>query len=447
MTDAATATDALPTVAALDCAGLRKSFGDVAAVRDVSLDVRPGEILALLGPSGCGKTTTLRLIAGFERADAGVVRIGGHSVVGERLSLPPEARRVGMVFQDYALFPHLTVGANVQYGLDTPRQAPRDAASGLRATLTRLTRRYVPFAPAPADARVREALALVSLAEMADRYPHELSGGEAQRVALARAMAPRPDLILLDEPFSNLDTRLRAAVRAEVRAILKRAGAAAVFVTHDQEEAFSLADRVAVMWEGRVAQVGTPSEIYRRPATRAVAAFVGDADFLPGRLAGGVVTTELGGVATIGEGGPGGRRGSDAAARDGAGGRGDGRRRASGRRRLGQRRGHRAHLLRARSGDRAAPRQRRARARAPRLRRDPRRGRHGAPAGRGAGRRVPGRDARGGARLRPSRRAGCTGAAVAAYPAPRSHDPDARAQGLESPDGCPPTSTTSSRTS
>ena len=302
MTDAATATDALPVVAALDCAGLRKSFGDVAAVRDVSLDVRPGEILALLGPSGCGKTTTLRLIAGFERADAGVVRIGGHSVVGERLSLPPEARRVGMVFQDYALFPHLTVGANVQYGLDTPR----DAASGLRATLTRLTRRYVPFAPAPADARVREALALVSLAEMADRYPHELSGGEAQRVALARALAPRPDLILLDEPFSNLDTRLRAAVRAEVRAILKRAGAAAVFVTHDQEEAFSLADRVAVMWEGRVAQVGTPSEIYRRPATRAVAAFVGDADFLPGHLAGGVVTTELGGVATTGEGGPGG---------------------------------------------------------------------------------------------------------------------------------------------
>ena len=302
MTDAATRPDALPAVAALDCAGLRKSFGDVAAVRDVSLDVRPGEILALLGPSGCGKTTTLRLIAGFERADAGVVRIGGHSVVGERLSLPPEARRVGMVFQDYALFPHLTVGANVQYGLDAPRQAPRNAASGLRATLARLTRRYVPFAPAPADARVREALALVSLTEMADRYPHELSGGEAQRVALARALAPRPDLILLDEPFSNLDTRLRAAVRAEVRAILKRAGAAAVFVTHDQEEAFSLADRVAVMWEGRVAQVGTPSEIYRRPATRAVAAFVGDADFLPGRLAGGVVTTELGGVATVGEG-------------------------------------------------------------------------------------------------------------------------------------------------
>ena len=456
MTDAATATDALPAVAALDCAGLRKSFGDVAAVRDVSLDVRPGEILALLGPSGCGKTTTLRLIAGFERADAGVVRIGGHSVVGERLSLPPEARRVGMVFQDYALFPHLTVGANVQYGLDTPRQAPRDAASGLRATLTRLTRRYVPFAPAPADARVREALALVSLAEMADRYPHELSGGEAQRVALARALAPRPDLILLDEPFSNLDTRLRAAVRAEVRAILKRAGAAAVFVTHDQEEAFSLADRVAVMWEGRVAQVGTPSEIYRRPATRAVAAFVGDADFLPGRLAGGVVTTELGGVATIGaghvrRGRAGGRRGSDAAARDAAGGRGDGLRRARGRRGLGQRRGHRAHLLRARSGDRAAPRQRRARARPPRLRRDPRRGRYGAAAGRGAGRRLPGstagRGAPGGARLRPSRRAGCTGAALAAYPAPRSHDPDARAQGLESPDGCPQTSTTSSRTS
>ncbi|MDE2640746.1 MAG: ABC transporter ATP-binding protein, partial [Chloroflexota bacterium] len=270
---------------ALDCRGLRKSFGGVQAVQDVSFDVRPGEILALLGPSGCGKTTTLRLIAGFERADAGAVRIGGHTVVDERLSLPPEARRVGMVFQDYALFPHLTVGANVQYGLD----APAGRAEGLGAKLSRAAARYVPYAPAPADDRVREALALVSLGDMADRYPHELSGGEAQRVALARALAPRPELILLDEPFSNLDTRLRASVRAEVRAILKRAGAAAVFVTHDQEEAFSLADRVGVMWEGRVAQLGTAAEIYRRPATRAVAEFVGDPDFLPGRLTGSVV--------------------------------------------------------------------------------------------------------------------------------------------------------------
>ena len=302
MTDP-TAVTADSTAPALDCRGLRKAFGGVVAVHDVSFDVRPGEILALLGPSGCGKTTTLRLIAGFERADAGAVRIGGHTVVDERLSLPPEARRVGMVFQDYALFPHLTVGANVQYGLD----APAGRSGGLGARLSRLAGRYVPYAPVPADDRVREALALVSLEDMADRYPHELSGGEAQRVALARALAPRPELILLDEPFSNLDTRLRASVRAEVRAILKRAGAAAVFVTHDQEEAFSLADRVGVMWEGRVAQLGTASEIYRRPATREVAEFVGDADFLPGRLAGGVVTTELGEVATVGETGDGDR--------------------------------------------------------------------------------------------------------------------------------------------
>ncbi len=290
-------TDTDAATPALACRGLRKSFGGAAAVHYVSFHVAPGEILALLGPSGCGKTTTLRLIAGFERADAGTVRIGGRTVVGERLSLPPEERRVGMVFQDYALFPHLTVGANVQYGLD----APGGRAGGRGARLARLAGRYVPYAPTPADDRVREALALVSLEGKADRYPHELSGGEAQRVALARALAPRPELILLDEPFSNLDTRLRAAVRAEVRAILKRAGAAAVFVTHDQEEAFSLADRVGVMWEGRVAQLGAPAAIYRRPATRAVAEFVGDADFLPGRVAGGVVTTALGRAATVGE--------------------------------------------------------------------------------------------------------------------------------------------------
>ncbi|PZC47584.1 MAG: iron(III) transport system ATP-binding protein [Chloroflexi bacterium] len=277
---------------ALECAGLRKSFGDVPAVHDVSLEVRPGELLALLGPSGCGKTTTLRLIAGFERADAGTVRIGGRTVLDARNSLPPESRRVGIVFQDYALFPHLSVGANVAYGLDRP--ASPQGAGGAGSRLAGMAHRYLPRSPRGGDPRVAEALALVSLGGLADRYPHELSGGEAQRVALARALAPRPELILLDEPFSNLDSRLRVAVRAEVRAILKRAGAAAVFVTHDQEEAFSLADRVAVMWEGRVAQVGTPSEIYRRPATRAVAAFVGDADFLPGAIENGVVRTEIG---------------------------------------------------------------------------------------------------------------------------------------------------------
>ena len=276
-----------PATPALDCVGLRKAFGPVVAVADVSLTVQPGELLALLGPSGCGKTTALRLIAGFEQTDAGSVRIGGRTVVDERQSLPPESRRVGMVFQDYALFPHLSVAANVQYGLE-------GAESGTGSRLGGLLRRYTPVRPGPLDARVREALALVSLEGMAERYPHELSGGEAQRVALARALAPRPDLILLDEPFSNLDSRLRVALRSEVRAILKRAGAAAVFVTHDQEEAFSLADRVAVMWEGRIAQVGSPAEIYGRPATQAVAAFVGDADFLPGEVADGIVETAVG---------------------------------------------------------------------------------------------------------------------------------------------------------
>lgn len=279
---------------ALECLALRKSFGDVLAVDDVSLTVHRGELLALLGPSGCGKTTALRLIAGFERADGGSVRVGGRLVLDERRSLPPETRRVGMVFQDYALFPHLTVAANVQYGLE-----PEDGAGrrGAGARLAHWARQHAPIAARTHDVRVREALELVSLGTLGDRYPHELSGGEAQRVALARALAPRPDLVLLDEPFSNLDSRLRASVRADVRAILKRAGASAVFVTHDQEEAFSLADRVAVMWAGRIAQIGTPADIYQRPRSREVAAFVGDADFLPGEAEAGVVRTDLGAIA------------------------------------------------------------------------------------------------------------------------------------------------------
>ena len=281
---------------ALDCTALRKSFGDVVALDDVSLRVETGELLALLGPSGCGKTTTLRVIAGFEPADGGSVRVGGRLVLDDRTSLPPETRRVGMVFQDYALFPHLTVAANVQYGLESGGVA----GSGLGSRVARWVRQHLPLAPRVRDARVQEALTLVSLETMGDRYPHELSGGEAQRVALARALAPRPALVLLDEPFSNLDTRLRASVRADVRAILKRAGAAAVFVTHDQEEAFSLADRVAVMWAGRIAQVGAPSQIYQRPTSREVAAFVGDADFLPGEALAGRVRTEVGVIETGG---------------------------------------------------------------------------------------------------------------------------------------------------
>ena len=294
---------------ALECIGLGKRFGSVAAVDGFSLTVFPGELVAILGPSGCGKTTALRLIAGFETPDSGSVRIDGQEVVGSGTMLAPERRRVGMVFQDYALFPHLTVAANVRYGLTATSVEPAaddDDDGSLGARLRRWTRVHWRNRPAlrmsaATAARVREALDLVALGHLAGRYPHELSGGEAQRVALARVLAPQPALILLDEPFSNLDSPLRASVRSEVRQILRRAGAAAVFVTHDQEEAFSLAGRVAVIWEGRIEQVATPQEIYRRPASRALAEFVGDADFLPGRVEGSGVRTEVGLLAASSE--------------------------------------------------------------------------------------------------------------------------------------------------
>lgn len=247
--------------------GVSKRFGRVTAVEGVDLSAGAGEFVALLGPSGCGKTTTLRLIAGFEQPNSGSIAIDGHVVAGEGIAVPPERRRIGMMFQEYALFPHMSVGKNVAYGI--PRGADRAR-------------------------QVAEALDLVDLSGYQDRMPGELSGGQQQRVALARALATRPLVMLLDEPFSNLDPERRTQIRSDAREILRRAGVTVVLVTHDQEEALSLADRVAVMLEGRVEQVAVPEEIYHYPATRAVARFMGEAQFLPGVASLTHVTTALG---------------------------------------------------------------------------------------------------------------------------------------------------------
>jgi iron(III) transport system ATP-binding protein len=257
------------TAPAIEVRGLWKSFGPTPVLRDVDLVVEQGATMALLGPSGCGKTTLLRSIAGLERPDAGSIRLEGTTVVDERVDLAPERRRIGMVFQDWALFPHLSVGANVGYGL------------------TRDERR---------SGRVEESLSLVGLAGYGDRMPSTLSGGQQQRVALARALAPRPRAILLDEPFSNLDTALRVQVRTEVHALLAGLGITTVFVTHDQEEAFVLGDRVAVMTEGVIAQQATPAEVYDAPATRWIAGFVGDANLVPGHADGTAARTRMGTV-------------------------------------------------------------------------------------------------------------------------------------------------------
>jgi iron(III) transport system ATP-binding protein len=255
-----------PTGSALRTLGVRKHFGDVVAVDDVSLEVRRGEFLAVLGPSGCGKTTLLRLVAGFERPDAGGIEIDGAVVAGPRQLVPPERRRIGMVFQESALFPHLDVAGNIGFGLPRRRR----------------------------DGRIAELVALVGLAGLHARMPHELSGGQQQRVALARALAPDPALILLDEPFSALDATLRAQLRGEVREILRAAGATTVFVTHDQGEALEISDRVAVMRAGRIEQISTPDELYLRPINRFVAGFVGEANLLPGEVRHGEVQTIVG---------------------------------------------------------------------------------------------------------------------------------------------------------
>lgn len=250
------------------CQNLTKRFGATTALHELSLDVHSGEFVVLLGPSGCGKTTALRLIAGFDRPDAGTVEIGDHIVESEERHVPPEARRVGMVFQNYALFPHLTVRQNVAFGLPGRTEANR--------------------------ARVDAMLELVGLERMAERYPHALSGGEQQRVALARTLAPAPDVVLLDEPFSNLDAERRRAMRAEVGDILRQIDTTVILVTHDQEEAFELGDRIAVLNDARLEQIGPPETLYARPATRFVAEFVGRSDFLPACWCDRGVETEIG---------------------------------------------------------------------------------------------------------------------------------------------------------
>ncbi|NJK41770.1 MAG: ABC transporter ATP-binding protein [Acaryochloridaceae cyanobacterium SU_2_1] len=253
---------------------LSKSFSPhgPAAVNQMSLTLNKGEILALLGPSGCGKTTLLRLIAGFERSQTGQLWLEGQLIADAQICLPPEQRSIGMVFQDFALFPHLTVAENVQFGLKSRQKHPCDQRRQRQA----------------------EVLDLVGLLGMENRYPHELSGGQQQRVALARALAPQPQLVLLDEPLSNLDVQVRLRLRQELREILKAAKISALFVTHDQEEALAICDQVAVMRQGCLEQMGTPEAIYQTPNSPFVAEFVTQANFVLAHRQGPYWQTEVG---------------------------------------------------------------------------------------------------------------------------------------------------------
>jgi iron(III) transport system ATP-binding protein len=250
-------------------------------IETLSFNLAQGEIVALLGPSGCGKTTLLRMIAGFEPLQAGRLVLAGNEIATPGFAVPPEHRQVGMVFQDYALFPHLTVAQNIAFGLQHRRGAPT-------------FRFFAPSANPAMAARVATVLQQVDLTGLEKRYPHQLSGGQQQRVALARALAPNPALILLDEPLSNLDMQVRLRLRQEIRTILKQAGASAIFVTHDQEEALGIADRVAVLHHGRLEQIDTPENLYNQPATRFVAEFVAQANLLAVQCHGNRWTTELG---------------------------------------------------------------------------------------------------------------------------------------------------------
>ena len=259
----------------LEIKNLTKRFGSVVAVNDVSLTVAPGELFFLLGPSGCGKTTLLRMLAGFVTPDAGSIHLDGRNVA----PLPAHRRNCGMVFQNYALWPHMTVAENIAFGLRV-RKLPA----------------------AQRRARVAEMLSIVQMDELADRRPGQLSGGQQQRVALARALAIKPALLLLDEPLSNLDAKLRVEMRAEIIRICRATGVTAVYVTHDQKEALSMADRLAVIRAGRIIQVGRPREVYRNPADRFVADFIGRTNFLAGRVAavaGDGVRVDCPGVGTL----------------------------------------------------------------------------------------------------------------------------------------------------
>jgi iron(III) transport system ATP-binding protein len=255
----------------LELRGLQKRFGDHLAVDVGELELPSGELSVLLGPSGCGKTTLLRILAGFERPDAGCVSLDDRLLTAPGRHVPPEDRGIGMVFQDQALFPHLRVAENIAFGLPRSR--------GARGQRRR---------------RVDELVELVGLDGLGQRFPHELSGGQQQRVALARALAPAPGILLLDEPFSGLDLETRVRIRGEVQRILQAANATALLVTHDQDEALSLARLLLVMRDGVVVQRGAPAEVYREPATPWVAGFLGDVDLLPGTASAGVVRCELG---------------------------------------------------------------------------------------------------------------------------------------------------------
>jgi iron(III) transport system ATP-binding protein len=286
-----------PADALLVVDGLSHAYAATPVVRELSFTLRAGEIACLLGASGCGKTTVLRLIAGFERPQAGRVVLGGELIADAALQVPPEQRRIGMVFQDYALFPHLTLAQNIGFGLRPSSSIVSSIASSIFGK-SALVRRRLGAATMPPKAilqRINEMLDLIGLTAQGNRYPHELSGGQQQRVALARALAPAPHLLLLDEPFSNLDGELRERLSLEVRDILKRAGTAAIMVTHDQHEAFAVADVVGVMREGRIEQWAAPYELYHQPASRAVADFIGQGAFIPGTVVGpDAVEVELG---------------------------------------------------------------------------------------------------------------------------------------------------------